>query len=98
MDFSKFEEMCDRAIEIASLKAHIWNHNCVDEFEYIRHDGEYITVIGTDYCGEMMMEDFPVSYFKLGNKQIAALEEAHYEKKRNTETIRHVGVYIGLKT
>ena len=100
-NYNDFEAMFDRAIAIAALKSHIWErHYLPEDLEYIRHDGECITVIGEDNCGEMVIEDFPVRYLSLGDRQITALEEAKYKAMLHTvKTVKRadIGVYIGLR-
>ena len=99
-NYDDFEAMFDRALEIATLKAHIWNRSYLGEdLEYIRHDGESITVIGEDNCGELIIEDFPTRYLNLGDRQITALEEAKYKASIEIKNVKRsdIGVYIGLK-
>ena len=97
-NYDDFEAMFDRAIAVAALKAHIWERPYIaEDLEYIRHDGECITVIGFDNCGEYISEDFPVRYLNLGDRQITALEEAKYKAMLHTVKRENIGVYIGLK-
>ena len=98
--FKKFEEMFDRVMAIAAIKAYVWHQEAVDNFEYMRHDGDYITVFGTNDNGEMITAGFSTNYLYLDDKQIATLEEV---KDKVSIDIKNTynktrGVYIGLKT
>ena len=99
-EYDVFEEMFDRALEIAALKANIWQRPYLGEdLEYMRHDGDRITATGTDKYGEYISENFPTRYLNLGDKQITALEEPKFKASVEISNTKRsdLGVYIGLK-
>ena len=71
-NYDDFEAMFDRALEIATIKSNIWGDQY--DLDSVRHDGDYITVIGTDYCDEYATVDFPVSYMNINNDEIQTIE------------------------
>ena len=79
-NYDDFEAMFDRALEIATIKAGIWRRYYANDLTQIRHDGEYITAIGTDYCGDHVDEDFPTRYMNMTDNDIYAEIEGNYQK------------------
>jgi len=79
-----FERLYDRAIAIAVFKAVIWERDYIhlEDLEFVRHDGEFITVIGTTDNGWPIEESFKKYYMELGDKQITALEEPKFQASK----------------